>query len=139
MILLALTAFPSLAQAQIQPFDKWNFGFYADVAKSRQEGFLEHLQTAAEVNYHPFRKVSITSGFEYWSAYIGLGIVGGARYYPHKNVFVRIRRIFFINSNAIGAGYKKSIGKSWNGEVMIDYYSEETIAARIGVSYTLKD
>jgi hypothetical protein len=113
---------------------KWNIGVYADLTKLNNPGFLEHLQAAAEVNYQLIKPLSITTGFEIWVPAQGPGVVAGVRYYPYKNIFLRLRRIFFIDSNAIGAGWKKPLGKNNNFEAMADYYSQKTFAVRIGMS-----
>ncbi|HEY0655106.1 MAG TPA: hypothetical protein VGD65_18355 [Chryseosolibacter sp.] len=126
-----------------QEQNKWSIGVYTDLVKSGNTGFLEHFQAATEVNYQAAKCISVSGGFEYWGPYTGLGMIAGLRYYPHKNIFFRARRIFFIDSEAIGGGWKNAIGKGWNVEAMADYYvqktmgdyaSKRTVAVRAGIT-----
>lgn len=118
-------------------------GLYADVVRTEflkrgERGTLEGFQTALEANYQLAKPVALTAGLEYWGPETGFGLVGGARYYPHKNFFLRARGILLINRSAIGGGWKKPIGKFWDLELIGDYYFKETIAARVGLTYTLQ-
>lgn len=130
--ILLIVATPLLAQVN----QKWNVGVFTDIVRSENEGMFEHVQAALEVNYQVIKPLSVTSGFEFWTHTSGPGFIAGVRYYPHKNIFARVRRIFFINTLAVGAGWKKPIGKHLNFEAMVDYYHDETVALRVGMSYT---
>ena len=128
-----------LANAQ-EKVGNWSAGLYSDIAskpfaKTSERGVLEGFQAGVEANYKLKIPFAFTAGIEYWGPDGYIGIVGGARYYPHRNFFVRARGILLINRSALGAGWTKAIGKSWNLELLGDYYFNESVAARIGVSY----
>lgn len=121
---------------------RWGAGIYADVARTAyvrngERGILEGYQAGLEANYDVSKRVALTAGIEVWGPREGVGLVGGVRYYPLQNIFVRARAIGLINQTAIGAGWKKSIGNSWNLEFMADYYLGESVAARVGLSCDL--
>ena len=140
-VILTSILFSSIILANAQEkTGSWSVGLYSDIArkpfdKTSERGILEGLQAGVEANYTLKIPFAFTAGIEYGEPDGCIGIVGGARYYPHRNFFVRARGILLINRNALGAGWTKAIGKSWNIELLGDYYFKEAVAARVGVSY----
>lgn len=139
ILISILFASISLANAQ-EKMGSWSAGLYSDIArkpfeKTSERGILEGFQAGFEANYKLKIPFAFTTGVEYWGSDGCIGIVGGARYYPHRNFFFRARGILLINRSALGAGWTKAIGKDWNIELLGDYYFKESVAARAGLSY----
>lgn len=112
-------------------------GASMDIVKSDYDAILEKVQAGAEVNYFLSRKFTITGGYEYWSVE-GSSAVMGARWYPVREAFLRVRGFIGANDLAIGGGWARPLNPSWRIESMVDFYFEGNFAIRAGLVYIIR-
>src|SRR5690349_20943701 len=126
-LLTSATAYSQIAK-------DWMVGASMDMVKSDYDAILEKVQMGAEVNFFLSRKITVTGGFEYWSAE-GSSAVMGVRWYPIREAFLKMRGLIGANDVAIGGGWAKPLNESWRFESMVDFYFEGNFAIRGGLVY----
>ena len=134
---LCIIALLASATVYSQIAKDWMIGASMDIVKSDYDAILEKVQGGAEVNYFLSRKFTVTGGFEYWSAE-GSSAVMGARWYPIREAFIRVRGLIGANDIAVGGGWAKPINENWRFEAMGDFYAAGNIAIRGGFVYIIR-
>ena len=114
-------------------------GIAFDVIKTDYDNRVGNkLQAGAEINYFVEQIYSVTLGAEVWTGDDRqISGVAGIRFYPLKNIFVRVRGLVGANELSAGAGFQKVFSEQWLAEGMFDYYSEGEVAARFGLAFLL--
>lgn len=132
LILITSTAFSQIAK-------DFMIGANLDLIRSDQDGYFEKAQAAAEFNYFLSRKFTATGGVEYWTEHQQASLVMGARWFPVKEAFLRLRGLVGANDIAIGGGWSKPLKHNWYFESMADVYTVHGyVAIRAGVVYVIK-
>jgi hypothetical protein len=112
-------------------------GANADLIKSDNDGFFEKGQGGVEVNYYLSRKITGSSGIEWWMN-DRISLVLGARWFPMDDAFIRIRGLIGEQDISVGAGWAKPVEKNFRIEAMADLYFSGHIAIRAGLAYMIK-
>jgi len=106
-----------------------------DLIKSDFSGIGDKIQLGADLNYFVAKKFAISGGVEFWTAG-PTSITVGARYYPIRPVFLRMRGLIGQNDVAFGLGYGLGLTDRIRVELMGDYYLVQSAAAlRLGLAY----
>ncbi|MEL6535253.1 MAG: hypothetical protein AAFQ98_07580 [Bacteroidota bacterium] len=106
-----------------------------DIIKSDFNGVGQKIQIGTDLNYFVAKKFSISGGFEFWTNG-SPSVTVGARFYPIRPVFIRMRGLIGENDVAFGLGYGLGLTERIRLEVMGDYYLIDSEAAlRAGLAY----
>ncbi|HAA15789.1 MAG TPA: hypothetical protein DCE41_30400 [Cytophagales bacterium] len=106
-----------------------------DLIKSDFNGVGQKIQLGTDLNYFVAKKFSVSAGFEFWTAG-SPSVTVGARFYPIRPVFIRMRGLIGENDVAFGLGYGLGLTDRIRLEVMGDYYLIDSEAAlRVGLAY----
>jgi hypothetical protein len=108
-----------------------------DLIKADYDGFFQKVQAGAEVNYFFSRKFTGTGGVEFWTNDQTSAVIG-ARWYPSRDAFVRLRGLIGANDISIGGGWAKPVDENFKFEALGDYYFDGQFAIRIGVAYVIR-
>src|SRR5689334_7758672 len=119
-LILCIIILLTSATAYSQIAKDWMIGASVDLVKSDYNEIFGKIQAGAEVNYFFSRKFTATAGVEYWTASPGTSAVMGARWYPIRDAFLRVRGLIGANDIAIGGGWAKPLNESWRFEAMGD-------------------
>lgn len=113
-------------------------GLQLDMVKSDYNDHFERAQISIEGNYFISEHFSFTAGGEYWTDPNQLSAVVGARWFPVKEAFIRVRGLFGAKDISIGGGWTRPMNEYWRFEAMGDLYLEGQIAIRAGITYMIR-
>jgi len=134
LVLASLCSTSTLAQTH----ERFMVMVQGDLIRTDQAGFLTQLQAGAEAGYQIGKRWWATGGVEWWSG-DGLMAVGGARYFPVDEAFIRLRGLI-RQDIAVGGGFVKPLSTRLRFEAMTDYYiMEGLIAIRAGLAWKFRE
>ena len=131
LIILATHSYSQIAK-------DFMIGASADLVRSDYDELFRKLQFGVEANYFISRKFTATAGVEYWTSGTETSVVMGARYFPIREAFLRVRGLIGANDVAIGGGWTKPLNEDWKFEAMADYYFVGDIGIRVGFAYIIR-
>jgi hypothetical protein len=135
-LLTLLVTFTTCSYSQIAK--DFMIGASADLVRSDYNELFRKLQLGVEANYFISRKFTATAGLEYWTSGPQASVVMGARYFPIREAFVRVRGLIGANDVAIGGGWTKPLNEDWKFEAMADYYFVGDVGIRVGFAYIIR-
>lgn len=131
-----LILFGSLhAHAQIA--HDYMINLHGDLIKTDLDAIFKKVQAGAEFNYYVHKRVTVTGGFEVWTA-DEISFVIGTRWYPMDDFFIRLRGLVGMNDVALGAGWTKPLIGNLKFEAMGDFYFQGDFAIRAGLAYVIR-
>src|SRR5690348_13226555 len=80
-------------------------GASMDLVRSDYNELFRKMQFGIEANYFISRKFTATAGVDYWTTGGQTSVVMGARYFPIREAFVRVRGLIGANDVALGGGW----------------------------------
>lgn len=124
-------------QAICQDAKDWLVAAHMDLIKSDNDGYFEKVQLSTEGNYFISKEFTATAGVEYWTRG-GFSAVIGARWYPSKDAFIRLRALGGVNRLAIGGGFAKPMTEKLRFEALTDFYFGGDFTIRAGFAYIFR-
>lgn len=105
-----------------------------DVYRTDNTGLFGKAQLGTELNYFVANRLTVSGGYEFWSA--GQNpVTFGMRLYPINATFVRVRGLIMNSPDvSLGIGAVNSLDNNWKIELIGDYfYNLGGFAFRLGV------
>ena len=133
--LLFFVLLANLAHAQIA--HDYMVGVSSDLIKTDNSGAFKKIQAGAEFNYFVHRRITVTTGFELWTA-DEISFVIGGRWFPTEDFFVRARGLVGTNEVSLGGGWVKPLNESFRFEATGDFYFKGEFAIRVGLHYVFR-
>jgi hypothetical protein len=109
-----------------------------DLIKSDNDGYFEKTQVGLEGNYFISRKLTGTAGLEVWTREKASAVIG-ARWYPVKDAYIRMRGLIGVNDFSMGGGWAKPLTEDLRFESMADFYFAGDFTIRAGIAYRIAD